>query len=140
MSKQSRKSDFIHRPEYPGGSRALMEFIQKNIQYPEEALKNNIQGNVLTEIDIDYQGNVSAAKVLNGLGYGCDEEALRVCKLFKFSSPKNKGVRISVRKKITIHFRLPVSNDAKLQYTLKKEKIQKPEKPSGDTYSYTIQW
>lgn len=35
-------------PEFPGGMKALMDFIQKNVRYPEEARKNGIQGELLS--------------------------------------------------------------------------------------------
>jgi len=50
------------------------------IHYPLAAKENNIQGSVLIGFTIDSNGNVSNFKVKKSLGYGCDEEALRVVK------------------------------------------------------------
>lgn len=57
--------------------------------------------------DIDFKGNVVDAKILAGLGHGCDEEALRLVKLLKFDVQKTRGLRVLYHKNIQIHFRLP---------------------------------
>ena len=46
-------------PEFPGGMKALMDFIQKNIRYPEEVRKNGIQGRVAVSVVIDENGRVT---------------------------------------------------------------------------------
>lgn len=142
MRKQSNKSSFLLKPEYPGGNTALVNFIRKNLNYPQEAIKNRIEGKVFIEIEIDFLGNVTNAKVLNGIGYGCDEEAVRVTKLLKYSSPKNKGFRVLVKRKINVLFKLPDENKSGINYEITKKPIDKTEekKPDSPTISYTIKW
>ncbi len=143
MQKSKDKNSFIKKPEYPGGKKAMNEFIRKNLKYPEEALKKKIEGKVHLSYTINFKGKVEHIKILNGLGYGCDEEAIRIVKLLEFTSPKNRGMRVSGRKKITINFKLPKVKKQKIQYSLTK----KPEKKgTPDTqkktssYTYTIKW
>jgi TonB family protein len=142
MKKQTNKNSFLLKPEYPGGNTALVDFIRKNLNYPQEAVKNRIEGKVFVEIEIDFLGNVTNAKVLNGIGYGCDEEALRVTKLLKYSSPKNKGFRVQIKRKINVHFKLPDENKSGIKYEITKKPIKKTEekKPDSPTISYTIKW
>jgi protein TonB len=142
MRKQTNKNSFLLKPEYLGGNTALVDFIRKNLNYPQEAVKNRIEGKVFVEIEIDFLGNVTNAKVLNGIGYGCDEEALRVTKLLKYSSPKNKGFRVQVKRKINVHFKLPNENKSGINYEITKKRILKEEdkKPISPTISYTIKW
>ncbi|HEX8424983.1 energy transducer TonB [Hymenobacter sp.] len=65
-------------PLYIGGDAVLATLMSK-LTYPQEAQNRNIQGRVLVEFAIDTLGHASKHKVLNGIGGGCDEEALRLC-------------------------------------------------------------
>ncbi|MFA7359159.1 MAG: energy transducer TonB, partial [Bacteroidales bacterium] len=50
-------------PGFPGGDRALMEFINKNLRYPQLALENGISGRVICTFVIDGRGKVSDIQV-----------------------------------------------------------------------------
>ena len=65
-------------PEFPGGMEALYKYLAENIKYPEQAKAEKIQGRVAVSFVIEKDGSVTNAKVLRGIGGGCDEEALRV--------------------------------------------------------------
>ena len=65
-------------PEFPGGVKALMQYLGSNIKYPEQAKHDSIQGKVFVQFVVEKDGTVSGTKVLRGIGGGCDEEALRV--------------------------------------------------------------
>ncbi len=107
MKNFNRKpNSFINNPVYPGGAKALNEFISSNIRYPEEALKNQIQGTVSVDFDIDIFGNVSAPKIKHGLGYGCNEEAMRIVSLLKFSKRKYQGVHVVFHQNMNINFKI----------------------------------
>jgi TonB family protein len=107
MKNQSRKPEsFITQPTYPGGTNALNEFIAANLKYPEEAITNNIQGTVSVDFDIDIFGKVVTAKIKHGLGYGCDEEAIRLIKLLKFTKRRYQGMRVVFHRNLNIHFKL----------------------------------
>ncbi|MEM9983424.1 MAG: energy transducer TonB [Bacteroidota bacterium] len=58
--------------------------MEKNIKYPKEAKKQNIQGQVLLQFVVNKDGSIEQIKVVKGIGGGCDEEAVRVLE----SSPK----------------------------------------------------
>ena len=49
-----------------------------NVWYPTEAIKNDIRGTVIVVFDIDSLCNITNIRVEKGIGYGCDEEAIRV--------------------------------------------------------------
>ena len=149
MSKEKKDKHFIKKPVYPGGTKAFREFINKNLNYPKQALENKTEGTVLLKYDIDYKGNVVDAKVLHSVGDGCDEEAIRVVKLLKFEIPKGpRKLKVIFHKEAKIRFKLPVKKkQAKpinhdLNYTITKTK-----KPAGiskkkktESYGYTIKW
>ncbi len=61
-------------PELKKGN--LTDFIADQIEYPEEARHQMVQGRVVVSFLIDTVGKINEAKVVKSLGYGCDEEAL----------------------------------------------------------------
>ena len=65
-------------PEYPGGPKALMEFLNNNVQYPAEAEKAGIQGRVIATFVVEKDGSISNAKVAKSVDPLLDAEALRV--------------------------------------------------------------
>jgi TonB family protein len=145
MHKERKDKNFIKKPIYEGGPRAMKAFIAKNLTYPDEALQHKIEGTVVVHYDIDHQGKVTDAKVLSGLGYGCDEEAIRLVKLLTFTVPKNRGVKVLFHKNMQIHFRLPKAKPqqtGQITYTYQPKKKE----PSTETtapkksYGYTIQF
>ena len=83
------------RPSFRGGEQKLMEFIGNNVVYPKEAIEAGIEGRVFVEFYIEKDGTVCDAKVLRGMGYGCDEEALRVIGLCQNGTQANKEGRPS---------------------------------------------
>ncbi len=142
MKKEAKDKHFIKKPFYEGGPKAMKKFISENLRYPKEALENKIQGTVYVRYDIDYKGKVTDAKVIKGIGFGCDEEAMRLAKLLEFEVPKTRGVRVVFHNNIQIHFRLPKKKPVKkvtgIQYNYvekKKEEGNEEEKKSG---GYTI--
>lgn len=105
--KQNKKKhkDPIRQPVFAGGKKGLDQFIKDHMRYPEEALKNGIQGTVSVDFDIDVFGDVSNTRVKHGIGYGCDEEAIRLVKLLKFQKRKYQGLHVVFHQNINIHFR-----------------------------------
>lgn len=65
-------------PEMPSFNGNLMEYLGKNLRYPEAARDADIEGRVVVQFIVDENGRISNAKVIRGIGAGCDEEALRV--------------------------------------------------------------
>jgi TonB family protein len=104
---EKKSKHFIQQPIYPGGGKAMTEFIYQHLRYPESALQAMPEGVVLVEYDIDYKGNVVDTRVLQGIGHGCDEEACRVVRLLKFQVGKNRGVHVIFHQKAKIQFKKP---------------------------------
>jgi len=61
-----------------------LDSLQSRLIYPQDALNNNIEGKVYVLVIIDSTGNQYCAKVIKSLGYGCDEEALRLVRTSQF--------------------------------------------------------
>ena len=94
-------------PSFPGGERKLSEFIANSIQYPQEAQKTGIQGRVFVSFIVEPDGSVSNVKVQQGIGGGCDQEAIRVIKSMpKWTPGKQKGDAVRVKYTMPVTFRL----------------------------------
>ena len=93
------------RPSFRGGERELSKFITSNLVYPQEAKSAGVEGQILVEFYIEKDGTVTDAKVLKGIGYGCDEEALRVVGLMpKWQPCMVRGESVRVRQTLPITF------------------------------------
>jgi TonB family protein len=94
-------------PEYTGGQDALIDFLRKNIKYPEAALKQGIEGTVYLTFVVRASGDVSNVKVLRGIDKACDTEAVRVVKLMpKWKPGEYKGKPVNVQFNLPIKFKL----------------------------------
>jgi len=95
-------------PRFPGGDDARLYFLRKNIRYPEQALKNQIQGVVLLVFVIETDGSISNIEVNKKIGGGCDEESMRVTRLMPNWEPgKRNGKAVRVLVRMPIVFRIP---------------------------------
>ncbi|MBP6411608.1 MAG: energy transducer TonB, partial [Pseudarcicella sp.] len=95
-------------PEFPGGMSAFGKFLGKNIEYPAEATENNIAGKVILRFTVNKDGSIEDIKVLKGVGFGCDEEAVRVLKMTPRWTPgKQSGRAVRVSYSVPIVFSLP---------------------------------
>ncbi len=99
-------------PQFPGGENALMEYVSKNVVYPEEAKEKEIQGRVFISFVVEKDGSIGEVKVLRGIGGGCDEESVRVISdMPKWKPGKQKGEAVRVSYQIPIMFKLGQTND-----------------------------
>lgn len=94
-------------PEFPGGDKALREYILNNIKYPEVARTSGITGTVYVQFVVEKDGSISDVKVVRGIGGGCDEEAVRVVKSMPRWKPgKQRGQPVRVYFTLPIEFKL----------------------------------
>ncbi len=107
MHKEKKGKHFIKQAVYKGGMKAMKAFIKEQLRYPKKALSEKIEGSVYLKYTVNHKGKVIDTKVISSLGYGCDEEAVRIVKMLEFEVPKNRGVKVLYHKNIQIHFRLP---------------------------------
>lgn len=94
-------------PRFPGGEAALMKYLMTNVQYPENAAKNDIQGRVVVQFVVDENGEVGQVKVVRSIDEELDAEAIRVVKtLPKFEPGRQDGKAVSVWYTVPISFKL----------------------------------
>jgi protein TonB len=87
-------------PEFNGD---LNAFLQKQLQYPDKARDANIDGKVNVQFVVNEDGSVSNAKIIRGIGAGCDEEAVRIIN----SMPKWRPGKQNGRA-VKVYFTLPI--------------------------------
>ena len=97
------------QPEFPGGPAEMLRFIGQNLNYPEEQLKEGVQGRVIVKFYVDTLGHVCEPTIVRGKCSALDNEALRVVRLFPdFIPGRLNGKKIKVWMTLPIIFKLPV--------------------------------
>lgn len=104
--EEEEEEDFFqvveNMPEPVGGIKAL----QKQAKYPKRAQNAGIEGRVTVQFIVNKDGNVENAKVMRGIGGGCDEEALRVVRNADFKPGRQRGKPVRVQFSVPITFKL----------------------------------
>lgn len=94
-------------PQFPGGTKAFVQFLQKNLHYPNSVAIAGVAGKVYLQFVIGKEGEISKLEVVKGIGFGCDQEAERVAKLMPHWIPgKQSGRAVSVKFTLPINFTL----------------------------------
>jgi periplasmic protein TonB len=89
-----------HMPEFPGGVKALQEYIYKNINQPRGA-----DGNVFVSFVVMEDGTLSDIKVVKGLNDACDKSAMEVVSKMPRWIPANAdGKKVATRMVLPIKF------------------------------------
>lgn len=90
-------------PEFPGGQSEMYKFINSQIKYPAAAQRANVSGRVFVKFVVEKDGSIGNVEVLKGIGFGCDEEAIRVIKQMpKWNPGRQNG------KNVRVYFTMPV--------------------------------
>lgn len=138
MAKKRNK--YISKPVYPGGLAAMRKFVTSHLRYPAAAKANQVTGTVIVRYSVDYRGQVVAAKIKKSLGYGCDEEALRVVKMLRFNMPRSHKKKYRIHQDLNVHFQTntpPAKTTAVSPTTPEPEPAPTPTAPPL-TIRYTI--
>ena len=91
-------------PEFPGGEAEMHKFILKNIHCPQEAKEAVVSGKVFVKFIVEPDGSISTVEVLRGVGFGWDEEVVRVVNSMpKWKPGMQKGTPVRVSYMIPIH-------------------------------------
>ncbi len=92
-------------PEFPGGMSELGRYLARTIRYPAAAQRANVQGKVFVQFVVGEDGDIRAPRIMKGIGFGCDEEALRVTLNMPHWNPgKQNGKAVAVQYNLPIAF------------------------------------
>ena len=98
-------------PEYPGGMRAGLEFMARNLRYPTKAREAGKQGRVIVQFVVRKDGSLSDFKVLRPVDPWLDAEAIRVISTMpKWKPGMQEGKPVSVKFTLPVTFMLEGSN------------------------------
>lgn len=91
-----------------GGRRAFKKYLEDKLIYPQQAIANKIEGKVTVQFIVETTGKLSNFNVVKGIGYGCDEELIRLIKQGpKWSATKRDDELVKSRVRVRIRFSLP---------------------------------
>ena len=94
-------------PYFPGGKVALARYLQSQLVYPQEARSNQVEGNVQVRFVIQPDGSITDVEIVEGIGFGCDEEALRlVSEMPQWVPGVQNNEKVPVYKALAIKFQL----------------------------------
>ena len=79
-----RKDQPLNKPYYKGGNESLKEFISTHLEYPKEAITKKIEGVVEATYDVNDLGQTKNIEIITSLGFGCDQEVVRLIGLLKY--------------------------------------------------------
>lgn len=94
-------------PEFPGGMKELLKFLQDNVKYPESAMKKNVQGRVIVQFVVEKDGTPTEFNVVRSVDPDLDAEALRVLKTMpKWKPGMQRGEVVRVKFTVPVAFKL----------------------------------
>lgn len=95
-------------PQFPGGNKALMKFLEENIKYPQEAKNNRVQGRVIAQFIVNKEGAIIDPQILRSISPELDQEAIRVIKSMpKWIPGMQRGEKVAVKYTVPVTFKLP---------------------------------
>ena len=107
-------------PAFPGGDKAMYQWLAQNIKYPVEAQKQKIEGRVIVQFIVDETGKVIFPKVVRRMDPILEAEALRIVSSMPDWIPgKQSGKAVNVRYVLPIQFKLTGPTNSPKQETAK---------------------
>ncbi len=98
----------VRNAEFSGGNDQILSYLSQNMHYPQTAADRHIEGVVVVTFTIDTAGAIRNVKVRDGLGQGCDEEAVRLIKSMpKWTPAFLDGKPVASGRTLRIDFRIP---------------------------------
>lgn len=94
-------------PQFKGGSAALFEYLSKNVQYPEDAKREGIQGRNVVTFIVENDGSISNCKIVHSIHPSLDKETIRVVEnMPKWIPGRQNGKTVRVKYTVPVTFRL----------------------------------
>ena len=121
--------DFVTTmPQYPGGQKGMLSYFVQNMRYPLAAYMNGISVTAYVNFIVETDGSVSDVTVLKPIGYGCDQEAVRLVSQMKGWKPGAlNGKKVRVRSNTPVYFKEELYTDSRIYTDLDTM----PEFPGG---------
>ncbi len=97
-------SNVEEKPIFKGGDSAMYAYLGMNIQYPQEARVNGVEGRVIVGFIVNTKGAIKDIRIVKSLGFGIDEEAIRLIKKMpKWTPGRIKGKPVNTLLNYPLH-------------------------------------
>ena len=125
-------------PQFPGGEKALLDYIGHNLRYPVDAQEKGIQGRIIVRFVVSKSGKVEKAEILRGLDPSLDKAGLAVVNSLPDWMPgEQKGEKVSVYYTLPIIFKLEGSTKPQLLDPAKKPLMIMDGKVAPKDYNFS---
>ena len=105
------QTDKIEEPQFPGGRKELLKYMEENMVYPDAMLRLSKEGEVLVGFFVEPSGVISGVTVVKGLTKEFDEEAKRLVRNMPYWEPgKKNDVPVRFRMSMPINFKIKVQS------------------------------
>ena len=106
--KNQQAFDVVEQmPEFPGGIKALLDYLCQNVKYPADAEKQKIEGRVIANFVVETDGSISNVEVFRPVFPSLDAEAVRVLSAMpKWKPGMQSGKVVRVKYTVPISFKL----------------------------------
>ena len=105
------KKDKIEEPQFPGGRKELLKYMEENKVHPEAMRRLGLEGEVVVEFFVERNGVISGVNVVKKLSDEFDEEAIRLVRNMPYWIPgKKNGVPVRYHMTMPINFKLQVQS------------------------------
>lgn len=103
-------------PSYPtfematpqGGRKSFKQYLEENIQYPQQAREAKAEGKVTVQFTVLPDGTMTDFKIIRGIGSGCDEELIRAIQNGpRWTPSKKEGTAVADQVRVRYRFELP---------------------------------
>lgn len=107
-NEESEVYTMVEKPaQFKGGMGEFIRWLQANLTYPDEAIKMGVTGKVFVQFVVNSDGSLSDVKMIKGIGFGCNDEALRIMNMCPDWIPaEQRGIAVRHRLIIPISFNL----------------------------------
>lgn len=100
-----KKPAKMQMPTFPGGQKAMMQYLAENVKYPASARQKKITGRVIIQFVVEKDGSITEAKVMKSVAPELDAEALRIVNSMpKWTPAMQDGKAVRVKFFIPIVF------------------------------------
>ena len=108
QSKDERVYDVVEQmPQFPGGPKAMYNFLKENVRYPEEDRINGISSRTVVTFVVDTDGNISDVTITKSVSETIDKESIRlVYSMPKWIPGQHKGKKVKVRYHVPVTIKL----------------------------------
>jgi TonB family protein len=91
-----------------GGRKAYKQYLESNLRYPQQALNNKVEGKVTVQFTVESSGKTTDFKILKGIGFGCDEEVVRLIQEGPKWRPTRRNTEpVNDKIKVRMRFSIP---------------------------------